>query len=210
MQNLRAAAEVLHLTHSAVSQQIRGSAWSSNSDSCFSSGGGGAWCSIPGEKPLLHSVRGALAQLDDGGQAAAAASGGSAQRLRVTVLPSFAQRWLLPPRMSRWRERHPGVALEIATPRSSWSICSARATTRALRYGSGPWPGLASERLFGVPTLKIVVGSPSAARRLAGAASPRLLRANRCWAMATCGRVGSRPRGCARRSFPSQCSTTPA
>ena len=30
----------------------------------------------------------------------------------MTVLPSFAQRWLLP-RMGRWRERHPEIALEI-------------------------------------------------------------------------------------------------
>jgi LysR family glycine cleavage system transcriptional activator len=61
---------------------------------------------------LLRSVEPALAQLDDGVQAAAAAASGSAQRLRVTTLPSFAQRWLLP-RMGRWRERHPQMALEI-------------------------------------------------------------------------------------------------
>ena len=165
MQNLRAAAEVLHLTHSAVSQQIRG--LEQQLGFMLFERRGRRLVLNPGGEALLHSVRGALAQLDDGVQAAAAASGGSAQRLRVTVLPSFAQRWLLP-RMSRWRERHPGVALEIDASQQLVDL-QREGYHAALRYGSGPWSGLASERLFGVPTLKIVVGSPSAARRLAGA-----------------------------------------
>ncbi len=165
MQNLRAAAEVLHLTHSAVSQQIRG--LEQQLGFMLFERRGRRLVLNPGGEALLHSVRGALAQLDDGVQAAAAASGGSAQRLRVTVLPSFAQRWLLP-RMSRWRERHPGVALEIDASQQLVDL-QREGYHAALRYGSGPWPGLASERLFGVPTLKIVVGSPAAARRLAGA-----------------------------------------
>jgi LysR family transcriptional regulator, glycine cleavage system transcriptional activator len=165
LQNLRAAAEVLHLTHSAVSQQIRG--LEQQLGFLLFERRGRRLVLNPGGEALLHSVRGALAQLDDGVQAAAAASGGSAQRLRVTVLPSFAQRWLLP-RMSRWRERHPGVALEIDASQQLVDL-QREGYHAALRYGSGPWPGLASEQLFAVPTLKIVVGSPSAARRLAGA-----------------------------------------
>ena len=41
---------------------------------------------------LLRAVEPALAQLDDGMRAAAAAASGAQHRIRVTVVPSFAQR----------------------------------------------------------------------------------------------------------------------
>ena len=44
-----------------------------------------------------------------------------------------------------------------------------------MRQGKGPWPGLESERLFEQPPI-IVVGSPSAARRLLGAQPEALAR----------------------------------
>src|SRR4030095_11117393 len=117
LQNLRAAADVLHLTHSAVSQQIRGLE-EQLGFALFERRGRRVVLNPAGEA-LLRSVQMALAQLDDGVQAAAAAGSGAAQRLRVTVLPSFAQRWLLP-RMGRWRERHPALALEIGG--SPWVV----------------------------------------------------------------------------------------
>src|ERR1700740_240731 len=86
VQNLRAAADSLHLTHSAVSQQIRGleeqlgfALFERRGRRVILNPAGEAW---------LRSARAALAQLDEGVQAATAAAGGTAQRLRVTVLPS--------------------------------------------------------------------------------------------------------------------------
>ena len=165
LQNLRAAAEVLHLTHSAVSQQIRGLEEQLGFQ-LFERRGRRVVLNPAGDA-LLRSVQTALSQLDDGVQAAAAAASGATQRLRVTVLPSFAQRWLLP-RMGRWRERHPGLALEIDA--SNQLVDLPREGFHAgLRVGRGPWAGLESERLFDVPMPLIVVGSPAAARRLLGA-----------------------------------------
>ena len=172
LQNLRAAAEVLHLTHSAVSQQIRG--LEEQLGFALFERRGRRLVLNPGGEALLRSVQGALAQLDDGVQAAAAAASGTAQRLRVTVLPSFAQRWLMP-RMGRWREKHPHLALEIEASQNLVDL-QREGFHAALRYGAGPWPGLESERLFTPPVRKIVVGSPSAARRLAGAQPEALLR----------------------------------
>ena len=171
-QNLRAAAQTLHLTHSAVSQQIRGLE-AQLGFQLFDRRGRRVVLNAAGEA-LLRSVEPALAQLDEGVQAAAAAAGGAAQRLRVTMLPSFAQRWLLP-RMGRWRERHPDLALELdATPQP---IDLQREGFHAgLRQGLGPWPGLASERLFDAPMPFVVVGSPTAARRLLGAPPEALTR----------------------------------
>lgn len=165
LQNLRAAADTLHLTHSAVSQQIRGLE-EQLGFALFERRGRRVVLNAAGEA-LLRSVEPALAQLDDGVQAAAAAASGSAQRLRVTTLPSFAQRWLLP-RMGRWRERHPQLALEIDASQQLIDL-QRDGFHAAIRQGHGRWPGIESERLFEAPIPHILVGSPAAARRLLGA-----------------------------------------
>lgn len=164
-QNLRAAADSLHLTHSAVSQQIRGLEEQLGFQ-LFERRGRRVILNAAGQA-LLRSVQNALAQLDDGVQAAAAAGSDTAQRIRITALPSFAQRWLLP-RMGGWRERHPTIALEIdASPQL---VDLQREGFHAgLRVGRGPWAGLDSDQLFDAPMPLIVVGSPAAARRLRGA-----------------------------------------
>ena len=164
VQNLRAAAEVLHLTHSAVSQQIRVLEEQLGFE-LFERRGRRVVLN-PAGQALLRSVQGALAMLDDGVQSASAAAAGEAQRLRVTVLPSFANRWLLP-RIVRWRERHPLLALEIDASPNLVDL-QRDGFHAAVRQGKGPWAGLESERLFEQPSI-VLVGSPSAARRLAGA-----------------------------------------
>src|SRR5207249_6304559 len=171
-QNLRAASEVLNLTHSAVSQQIRGLEEQLGFD-LFERRGRRVVLNPAGEA-LLRSVQSALIQLDDGVQAAAAAASGAAQRLRVTCLPSFAQRWLLP-RMGRWHERHPNLALEIDASHQLVDL-QRDGFHAGLRQGQGPWAGLESERLFDMPMPLFVVGSPAAARRLLGAQPEALAR----------------------------------
>jgi LysR family glycine cleavage system transcriptional activator len=171
-QNLRQAAESLHLTHSAVSQQIRGLE-EQLGFSLFDRRGRRVVLNAAGQA-LLRSVEPALAQLDEGVQAAAAAASGTGQRLRVTLLPSFAQRWLLP-RMGRWREQHPQLALEIEASVGVMDL-QREGFHAALRQGSGPWPGLEAERLFDKPMPFVVVGSPAAARRLLGAQPAALAR----------------------------------
>lgn len=165
VQNLRAAAESLHLTHSAVSQQIRGLE-EQLGFALFDRRGRRVVLNAAGAA-LLRSVQAALAQLEDGVQAAAAAGSERAQRLRITVLPSFAHRWLLP-RIGRWRERHPTIALEIDASQQLVDL-QREGFHAALRIGRGPWPGVESETLIDAPMPLIVVGSPAAARRLVGA-----------------------------------------
>ena len=171
LQNLRAAAEELHLTHSAVSQQIRGLE-EQLGFALFERRGRRVALNAAGAA-LLRSVQAALTLLDDGVQAAAAAAGGEAQRLRVTVLPSFANRWLLP-RIGRWRERHPALALEIDASIRVVDL-QREGFHAAVRQGIGPWGGMSSDRLFEQPPI-IVVGSASAARRLLGAQPEALAR----------------------------------
>ena len=162
-QNLRAAAETLHLTHSAVSQQI-GELESRLGFALFDRRARRIHLNAAGQALLRHAAP-ALAQLDDGVQAAAAAAGGAQQALRVTMLPSFANRWFLP-RLGLWRARHPDIAIEID---ASFNLVDLQREGfhAAIRTGTGPWPGLVNERLYDSPTPLIAVGSPRSAERLA-------------------------------------------
>ncbi len=162
LQNLRAAADELHLTHSAVSQQIR-VLEEQLGFSLFERIGRRIALNAAGQA-LLSSVEPALAQLDDGVQAAAAAAAGTELRLRITVLPSFAQRWLLP-RIARWRDTHPEIAIEVNTSQQVVDL-QREGFHAALRQGDGDWAPLISERLIDSPL--VVVGSVATARRLLG------------------------------------------
>ena len=172
LQNLRAAAEVLHLTHSAVSQQIR-VLEDQLGFSLFERVGRRVVLNAAGEA-LLCSVRVALSALDKGVQTAAAAACGAEQRLRLSVLPSFAQRWLLP-RMSRWHARHPEIAIEIDVSQQAVDL-QREGFHAALRHGRGPWQGLVSEPLFDAPMPLFPFACPADARRLAGVSAHEYLR----------------------------------
>ena len=160
--NLRAAAEQLHLTHSAVSQQIK-LLEAQIGFALFDRRGRRVVLNAAGAA-LLRAVEPALGQLDDGLRAAAAASGDQAQRIRLTLLSSFAQRWLLP-RMGRWRELHPDIGIELHTSQNIVDL-PREGFHAALRQGSGTWRGLETVCLTDSPL--IALGSPEAAHRLRG------------------------------------------
>ena len=162
LSNLRAAAEELSLTHSAVSQQIK-LLEEQLGFPLFDRRGRRIALNAAGAA-LLRAVEPALAQLDDGMRAAAAAASGAEHRIRVTLLPSFAQRWLLP-RMARWRERNPHIGIELFASQQIIDL-KRDGFHAALRQGGGEWKGLASERLIDSPL--IAIGSPNAAHRLQG------------------------------------------
>jgi len=161
LENLRAAADALHLTHSAVSQQI-GEMESRLGFPLFDRRGRRIHLNAAGQA-LLRQAAPALALVDDGVQAAAAAAGAT-QGLRVTMLPSFAQRWFLP-RLGLWRARHPDIAIEIE---ASFNLVDLQRDGfhAAIRTGPGPWPGLLHERLYDTPTPMIAVAAPQTAQRL--------------------------------------------
>ncbi len=181
LENLRAAAEALHLTHSAVSQQI-GEIENRLGFPLFDRRARRIHLNAAGQA-LLRQAAPALAQVEEGVQAAAAAAGAT-QGLRVTMLPSFAQRWFLP-RLGSWRARHPAIPIEID---ASFNLVDLQRDGfhAAIRTGGGPWPGLVQERLYDTPTPMIAVAAPSVAQRLnAGAladmAREPLLGDNEVW-----------------------------
>ncbi|MBK1684974.1 LysR substrate-binding domain-containing protein [Rhodoferax fermentans] len=160
--NLRAAAQELHLTHSAVSQQVKLLEEQLGFE-LFDRRGRRIVLNAAGAALLRH-VEPALDRLDEGLRAAVATAKGEAQRIRLSLLPSFAQRWLLP-RMPRWRERYPEIHLELHTSQQLVDLVR-EGYHVALRQGQGPWRGLQAEQLVDSPL--VVLGSAAAARRLKG------------------------------------------
>jgi LysR family glycine cleavage system transcriptional activator len=156
-QNLRAAAEELHLTHSAVSQQIK--QLEDQLDLLlFDRRGRGVVLNAAGQA-LQAAAESALDRLAQGVLAAQAAASGTAHQLRLTVLPSFAQRWLLP-RMGLWREQHPDITLEVHASQQVVDVQQA-GFHAGLRVGTGPWRGLVAHRLTDSPL--IAVAAPARA-----------------------------------------------
>ncbi len=82
--------------------------------------------------------------------------GGDAQRLRVTMLPSVASRWLVP-RLLRFHAENPDIELQlVADPR----LLDLRAADidLAIRFGRGAYPGYAVTMLM--PDVVFPVCSP--------------------------------------------------
>ncbi len=160
--NRRAAAEEMHLTHSAVSQQLR-QLESALGVELFDRRARRIVLNAAGAA-LLQAVGPALDQIDAGVRAATAAAAGTETRLRVTLLPSFAQRWLLP-RMGHWHARHPDIAVELDASQQVVDL-QREGFHAAIRQGAGQWRGLRAELLIDSP--KVPVGAPAAAQRLLG------------------------------------------
>src|SRR5262249_35929040 len=70
----------------------------------------------------------------------------SPRRLRVSVLPSFAARWLLP-RIGRFLAAHPDIDLDV---RATLAIVDFQRDDAdvAIRLGDGNWPGATAELLY--------------------------------------------------------------
>lgn len=161
-ENLRAAADNLHLTHSAVSQQIRGLEAALGFE-VFTRQGRRLVLN-PAGRALQAAVARVFAELQAGLLAAAQADGDASLTLRVTTLPSFAQRWLLP-RLPRWQALQPCITLDLHTSHQVVDL-EREGYQIGVRVGRGPWPGLVTERLF--KSALIAVAAPSLAHGLVG------------------------------------------
>lgn len=161
-ENLRAAAETLHLTHSAISQQIRGLEAALGFE-VFTRQGRRLVLN-PAGQALQRAVAKVFAELQAGVLAATQAHGKAAQTLRVSALPSFAQRWLIP-RLTRWQALQPCISLDLHTSQQVVDL-EREGFHIGLRVGRGPWPGLVTEPLFQSPL--IAVAAPALASKLIG------------------------------------------
>ena len=140
--SLTRAAHSLHLTHGAISHQIK-ALEADLGVRLFARAGRGIRLTDEGER-FAQRVRGALNELANAVRELADRS--NPRLLRISVTPSFAARWLLP-RMARFAAAHPDIDLDVRA--SGLNVDFQRDDAEvAVRYGTGSWEGVASEHLL--------------------------------------------------------------
>lgn len=133
------AAEELHVTQAAISHQVKLlEDWLGRK--LFERSGHALTLTVEGRQYLpdltraLDALAAATARLSDTALAGP---------LRISILPSFAGKWLMP-RLGRFRAAHPEIDLQIS---SSTELCdfSRGDVDLAIRSGLGRWPGLRAD-----------------------------------------------------------------
>jgi LysR family glycine cleavage system transcriptional activator len=156
--NLSSAAEELHVTHAAVSRQIK-LLEEQIGRRLFDRHPRGLRLTADGQR-LAGGVREGMARLEE---AMSAVNRTDAKTtLTLTTVPSIAARWLVP-RLAQFHARHPGRDIQIQT---SIRLADFRrdGVDVGIRYGAGRWPGLHAEPLF--PAVVFPVCIPAFAQRI--------------------------------------------
>ena len=134
LESFSRAAEELHLTHGAISRQVRGLEDHVGTQ-LFSRHGKRVALTAAG-RAFAERVRTALEEI---AQAAEAVSSSRRdKRLTVSVLPSFASRWLMP-RLIRFMDRHPEIEVSVLAT-TALANFAADDVDIAIRFGKGPYP----------------------------------------------------------------------
>ena len=161
----RAASE-LHLTHGAISHQMR-ALERELGVALFERRSRGVTLTPQGER-FAEAVHDALERLAHG---VAELRGGRA--LTISVLPAFASHWLIP-RLADFNQRHPEIDINVrASP--VLADFGNEDVDLAVRYGGGNWPGvvalpLADEDVFPVCSPRFADGHlPRTLQELAAA-----------------------------------------
>ena len=136
------AAAELHLTHGAVSHQLR-QLQDQLEVALFEPAGRGIQLTAAGAAYAAEVAR-ALAQIDKATDKLAAAR--DFHRLRVSGMPSFTARWLLP-RLGHFISAHREIDVEVQSSLRLADIKGGEVDV-GLRYGGGRYPGLASNLLM--------------------------------------------------------------
>jgi LysR family glycine cleavage system transcriptional activator len=160
--SFQAAAAALHVTPSAVSRQIK-SLENELGVLLFHRLHRGVRLTDEG-RSYLSEVQAALARIGKATSRLVGAHGDA--RLRLSVLPSFAGNWLLP-RLGDFERVHPGSAVEMNAT-TAYADFERDPVDAAIRFGTGPWPGLYSEPLLELdffpvcgPTLAATLRAPA-------------------------------------------------
>jgi LysR family glycine cleavage system transcriptional activator len=159
--NFTRAAEELHLTHGAISHQMK----------ALEASLGVRLFRREGRKLLLTDVGQRFATRlrdvlgDLGAAVAEVAKRRDQQELTISVLPSFASLWLIP-RLASFHGRHPEIDVNIRATQALAEF-GRGGVDLAIRIGRGDWPGLVAEKLFDEEVF------PVASPRLNGGALPQ-------------------------------------
>ena len=142
LESFSRAADELHLTHGAVSRQVR--ALEEHVGAELFARHGKRVSLTPAGRAFAERVR---AVLDDLALAVEMARPARREgRLSVSVLPSFASRWLMP-RLIRFMEAHPKIEVNVNASVGLADFARDEVDL-AIRFGPGPWPGVACEKFL--------------------------------------------------------------
>lgn len=141
-QSYTLAAAELHITHSAVSQQIR-NLENALGTALFARQGRQMQLTEAGAvllqqiQPALNQIQRALTEVG---------KSHSAPAIKVSTLPSFATYWLVP-RLSKFQKLQPGVAVHIHASQEIKDL-ERSDTDIAIRYGLGLWSACEAEKFL--------------------------------------------------------------
>jgi LysR family glycine cleavage system transcriptional activator len=140
-ETFRAAAEELHVTPAAVMQQVKALEGFVGRKLIRRHGRG--YSLTPDGAAGLEALRSGFDQLS---AAVDAMSSDGRRILTVSAVPSLSAEWLVP-RLHRFREQHPDIDV-LLHPTVELADLEHSRVDLGVRYGSGSYPGLVSERLF--------------------------------------------------------------
>jgi len=142
LESFSRAADELYVTHGAVSHQVK-ALEEFLGTSLFTRSGRRVSLTSEG-KFFADRVRAALRDIGDAVESVSQQH--RANRLAISVLPSFAARWLMP-RLGRFMERHP--ELEVHLHASPALVDFTREDIEiAIRFGRGNWPNVEKEKFM--------------------------------------------------------------
>jgi LysR family glycine cleavage system transcriptional activator len=164
--SLTKAAQALHVTHGAISHQIK-ALEADLGVRLVERAGRGIRLTDEGER-FAARIRTAFAELTTAVQEITARA--NPRQLRVSIAPSLAARWLLP-RISRFHAAHPDIDLVVSSAIAIVDFQRDDADV-AIRYGYGRWEGVRVEHLlddafFPVCSPRIAGGVPRSPADLA-------------------------------------------
>jgi LysR family glycine cleavage system transcriptional activator len=142
-QNFSRAADEIHVTHGAVSHQVR-ALEEELGLALFTRKGKRVAITAQGAQ-FAHAVRKALQDIADATQVVR--SQARQKRLTVSAIPSFAARWLAP-RLGKFIDQNPDTELVLQSSGQLQDLVRDGIDV-GIRFGLGQYPGLAVERLMG-------------------------------------------------------------
>ena len=173
LESFSRAAEELHLTHGAVSHQVR--ALEEHLGAPLFARYGKRVALTAAGRDFAERVRSALDEIAQAAEQLRPTRRDN--RLTVSVLPSFATGWLMP-RLIRFMEAHPKIEVNVLAT-VTLADFDREEIDVAIRFGAGPWPPLACEAFLDdeyFPVASPRVKTPRSPRDLLGM---RLIREDR-------------------------------
>lgn len=142
-QNFSRAAEEIHVTHGAISHQVR-ALEEELGVQLFVRNGKRIAITAEGEQFAMR-LRKSLTEIADAAEALRKSA--RQKRLMITTLPSFASRWLAP-RLGKFIDLHPDIEVVLQSSGQLTDFVREQVDV-GIRFGRGRYPGLSVEKLMG-------------------------------------------------------------